>query len=114
MPAQIRDRGADGGTLNSKTENIVRFQANWNYTLSANGNANTNGKTIIDSLTPSGYEVIGIIGFTTGNVQVVPISARYGNNEYSFQVRNLSASQQTGTLSVYVIASKIPVRVIWN
>lgn len=98
--------------LNSKTSDIVRYVARWDYTIGANSQLNRESKSIIDAATPSGYEVIGIIGFSTNNIDVVPISVRYSANSYGFQIKNISSSQKTAFLTVYVIASKIPIRVI--
>lgn len=75
----------------------------WSYSLTANGNSNTNLYTLIENNLPANNRFLGLAGFTTGNVQVVPISVRYSDSDYALQIRNLSSSAQTGTVTIYYI-----------
>lgn len=95
---------ADVSTLNGKISSYTATRTvQWSYSLTANGNSNTNLYTLIENNLPANYMFLGLAGFTTGNVQVVPISVRYSDSSYSLQIRNLSNSEQTGTVTVYYI-----------
>ena len=74
---------------------------NVNYSISANDSYNTNLKTLIDADLPSGHKCIGISGFTTNDINVLPISVRYENSQYSLQMRNISSSSKTEHVDVY-------------
>lgn len=82
-----------GGGLNAvknKIDSLSTDSVAVPYTLSSQGQYNTNLKTIIDADVPSGKKVIGIIGCTTGDVRVFVVGCYYSNGNYSFQIRNIS------------------------
>ena len=62
----------------------------FNVTLNipANGSANANLKTLIDADMPSGCTCLGVVGFTTNDQSLFPISVRYADTAYSLQIRN--------------------------
>lgn len=104
----IAEHEGDISAINTKFSSFSATRTvQWEYSLTANGNANTNLYTLINGDLPSGSKFLGIAGFTSGNVQVATISARYSDSVYSLQVRNLSSSTQTGTFTVYYLCAKI-------
>lgn len=72
----------------------------WNYTVSGSSSTNTNLKTLIDADRVDGDVIVGIVGFTTSDVRVVPVSIRYADNNYSGQIVNLSGSSVTGSVEI--------------
>lgn len=72
--------------------------------ISANGRANFNLKTLIDADLPSGYRYGGLAGYDTGNVYVFAIAVRYRDTDYSMHLKNTSSSALTLTASVDYIA----------
>lgn len=104
LSGAIVEHESDISTLNSKILSYTTTRTvQWFYSLTANGNSNTNLYTLIENNLPANYRFLGLAGFTTGNVQVVPISIRYSDSAYSLQIRNLSNSEQTGTVTIYYI-----------
>ena len=99
--------GTVTGAISALNGKILSYTATrtvqWSYSLTANGNSNTNLYTLIENNLPANNRFLGLAGFTTGNVQVVPISVRYSDSDYSLQIRNLSSSAQTGTVTIYYI-----------
>jgi len=73
------------------------------YTVAASGTYTLNLKTTVDGSIPSGYKCIGIVGFRTGNDNVVPIRIEYQNNASSLTLRNLTNVSQHGTWGVDVL-----------
>ena len=76
------------------------------YTIAANGQWNTNLYTIINEDLPSGYEVLGIVGLTTNDVSVYPVSFQYYNGNYSFQIKNITSTSITGNATVRYLCVK--------
>lgn len=76
------------------------------YTLSNNGNYNVNLKTLIDADTPSGYRCLGVVGYTTNDVNVVATSVRYTDSNYSFQIREFATAQISSTAQVFYLCAK--------
>ena len=88
--------------LNSKLEFVTR-SVSVPYTVAANGQYNTNLKTIIDADVPTGYSVLGINGYTTNEVNVYFVGCSYTDTAYSFQIKNASADQRTGSARVWYL-----------
>lgn len=76
------------------------------YTLSNNGNYNVNLKTLIDADIPSGYRCLGVVGYTTNDVNVVATSVRYTDSNYSFQIREFATAQISSTAQVFYLCAK--------
>ena len=76
------------------------------FTVSANDQYNTNLYTLINNDMPSGYRFIAIAGFTTNSQYIVPVSVRYVNTAYSFQVKRVTTGSETTTANVYYLAVK--------
>ena len=76
------------------------------YTLSNNGNYNTNLKTLIDADMPSGYRCLGVVGYATNDINVVVISMRYTDSNYSFQIREFATAQISNTAQVFYLCAK--------
>lgn len=76
------------------------------YTIAANGQWNTNLYTLINQDLPSGYEVLGIVGLTTNDVSVYPVSFQYYNGNYSFQIKNIKNESITGNATVRYLCVK--------
>ena len=74
-----------------------------NLTVPGNGSSYTNLKTLIDGNRPSGCKCLGVVGFTTAEQNIVPVSIRYENTNYSLQVKNVSTSARTGAITVYYL-----------
>lgn len=72
----------------------------WAYTIDANSNTNTNLYTLINNDLPSGATCLGVVGFSTNTVNVVPIAMQYYNSNYSAQLRNISNSSVSNNLNV--------------
>lgn len=89
--------------LNSKLEFINR-SIQVPYTCEANGQFNTNLKTLIDADLPSGYTVLGIVGFTTNDVNVHMIACRYYNTAYSLQIKNIHTISISNNVVVTYLA----------
>ena len=77
------------------------------FTIQANGNANTNLKTLIDNNIPSGKKFLSVAGYSTNDVYVVLSACRYGNSAYSLQLRNIATSERTTTVSVDYLCGKV-------
>lgn len=84
--------------------NTQIFEISVSYTIPANGNYNTNLKTLIDNDMPSGYHFAGIVGYMTNNRDLFLINAAYQESAYSLYVRNISTSSITGSARVFVLA----------
>ncbi len=87
-------------TIKRTSTGFEERQVDWSVTVPANGNNNTNLKTLIDADLPSGKRFLAITGFSTNDVSVVMIACRYANSSYSLQVVNISASSRTTTVGV--------------
>ena len=87
-----------------KNSGIYRGGVNYSYSMGANGNANTNLKTLIDADMPSGYECIGICGYATNSVYVQVCNCNYADSAYSLQLSNRANSTQTGTCAIRYFA----------
>lgn len=103
LTGAIAEHESDITALNGKLSSIGTIRATWSYTIAGNGSSNTNGKTLVDAALPTGTTCIGIVGFSTNSVYVVPISIRYLDSAYSFQLKNIGTSQATGSLDVYAL-----------
>lgn len=88
-------------TLNLPTKSSFSIRSvSWPYTISANSNTNTNLYTLINNDLPSGATCLGVVGFTTNDVNVIPIAMQYYNSNYSAQLRNTSNSSVSNNLNV--------------
>ena len=99
----IAEHETDIVALNNKTTFIQRT-VGVPYECTANGQYNTNLKTIIDADVPADYTVLGIVGFSTNNVKISFIACRYAETAYSFQVINLTADTVSHSASVTYLA----------
>lgn len=90
-------------SLSSKLGFIVR-SIQVPYTCEANGQFNTNLKTLIDADLPSGYTVLGVVGFTTNDVNVYTVACRYYNTAYSLQVKNIYTASISNNVVVTYLA----------
>ena len=87
-----------------KNSGIYRGRVNYSYSMGANGNANTNLKTLIDANVPSGYECIGICGYATNSVYVQVCNCYYSDSPYSLQLSNRANSTQAETCAIFYLA----------
>ena len=71
--------------------------------VAGSGEGHTNLKTLIDADMPNGSTCLGIVGFTTNNQNVIPVSIRYVDGAYSLQLRNLSSAATTASVAIYYI-----------
>ena len=94
-------------TIKAPQQFLINRQITWPYSITANGQTNTNLKTLIDADIPSGYTFLGIVGFSTAEQSAVPVSIRYINSNYSAQLKNVSSSAISSTLYVYYLAVKL-------
>lgn len=90
-----------------KKGDIKARRVTWSYNIAANGNGNTNLKTLIDNDLPQGYKSIGVVGFTTNDVNIVPIAVNYADSNYSLQLRNIGSSAIQNTVHVYYLCTNI-------
>ena len=72
--------------------------------ISANGTAHFNLKTLIDADLPSGYRYGGLAGYDTGSASVFAIAVRYGDTDYSMHLKSIYSGALTPTVSVYYVA----------
>lgn len=70
------------------------------YECTANGQFNTNLKTLIDADIPSGYSCLGVVGYSTNEVNVYMVAFGYYDSAYSLQVKNASSSARSGNITV--------------
>lgn len=88
-------------TLNLPTKSSFSIRSvTWAYTIAANSNTNTNLYTLINNDLPSGATCLGVVGFSTNDVNVVPIAMQYYNSNYSARLRNSSNSSVSNSLNV--------------
>lgn len=73
------------------------------YSIAANGNFNTNLKTLIDNDMPSGYMYGGIGGWTTNSNNVFMNSCNYGDSAYSFQLGSMAAASGNALVSYMAV-----------
>ena len=73
------------------------------YTVSAGGQYYTNLATLIDADKPSGSTVLGVIGFSTNNGDVIPVSIKYENTSYSLQIKSVGTESRTNYVDVYYL-----------
>lgn len=85
--------------INALNSNEIR-SVTMSMTIAANGNSNTNLKTLIDADMPSGKRFLALAGFTTNDVYLNLVACRYHNSNYSLQVRNTASSERTSTITV--------------
>ena len=81
-------------------------RVNWDYTISNASGTWTNLKTLIDNDLPSGYRCLGIVGYTTSDIRVVPVSVRYYDTQYSLQLIRLNSDTISQQMIVYYLAVK--------
>ena len=82
-------------------------KVDWNTTVPANGSTNTNLKTLIDNDMPSGYKFVGIIGYSTNDIYLSLVSARYYSGAYSLQVSNRYGSSRTSKIEIAYLCAKV-------
>lgn len=87
-------------TLNSKIATLTLRNINWNYTVSAHGEAHTNLKTLIDNDIPAGYKYLGIAGYRTNNGNVVINAVIYLDSGYSLQIINNASSDISNSVNI--------------
>lgn len=90
-------------TLNSQLEFINR-SIQVPYTCESYAQFNTNLKTLVDADLPSGYTVLGIVGYTTNDVNVHMIACRYYNTAYSLQIKNIGSTAISNNVVVTYLA----------
>lgn len=90
---------AEVNALPQKTSFSIRT-VTWSYTADGNSIAYTNLYTLINGDLPSGGTCLGIVGYSTNNSNVLPVSVQYANYNYSAQVRNISSSSITQNMNV--------------
>lgn len=93
--------------LTSGAIDLTERKVTWPVTVAANNNNNTNLKTLIDADMPSGYKYVCISGFSTNDVQLIPIAVRYNDSAYSLQVANRSTSSRTSNVEINYICAKM-------
>ena len=76
-------------------------------TVPASGYYNTNLKTLIDADLPAGKKFLAISGFTSNSVQVVFNSVRCNDTNYALQVRNLSSTAQSNSITVWYLCGYV-------
>lgn len=89
----------------AKRHDFKIIELRWNYNIAAGQGASTNFKTLVDASLPDGCRFIGIQGFATNNMYVFVINCLYGDSQYTLYLRNISTSNQSGTASVYILAT---------
>lgn len=93
--------------LTSGAIDLTERKVTWPVTVAANNNNNTNLKTLIDADIPSGYKYVCISGFSTNDVQLIPIAVRYNDSAYSLQVANRSTSSRTSNVEINYVCAKM-------
>lgn len=73
------------------------------YSCAANGQWNTNLKTLIDGRLAAGERCLGVVGFSTASIFVYVVSARYENTNYSLQLKNTTNAAQNENVIVYFL-----------
>ena len=73
------------------------------YTVNANSQGYVNAWSYATRNVPYGFSLVGFVGYSTNNPNVVMISCRAVNSQYSFEFRNISGSRISGTGVVYAL-----------
>ena len=99
---------SDGAnTLYPKTYMQVR-RIDIPYSMTANGQFNTNLYTLINADLPSGWTYLGIAGFSTNEKMVYVVGCYYADSSWSFQIANASATAYNNkTAYVYYLATPL-------
>lgn len=87
-----------------KAKGIIQRSVGVSVSVGGNGTGNTNIYSVINNDCPSGYRPIGLSGLTTNNLNIIPVAFRYVDGAYSLQLRNLSSSAVTASVTVYYLA----------
>jgi hypothetical protein len=51
--------------------------------------------------------VLGIIGYSTGSIHIIPIALYYGSSSYSLQLRNISNNLISNTITIVYLYKPI-------
>lgn len=96
------------GPIKEQRPKIIRKVANIPYSFPAVGNAswNTNLKTVLDNNCPTGYSVLGIVGWSTNSIYTMVVACFYHDGAYSLQLRHLTTSAESGTFDVHYLCIK--------
>ena len=90
--------------LKQTSKKLEMRSASVSYSCSPNGGQfNANLKTIVDNALASGERCLGVVGFTTNDTSIVPISFNYSPSAYSLQLRNLASSTVSGTCTFFYL-----------
>lgn len=100
LDAQVASLNDAIATLNSKIATLTLRNINWNYTVSAHGEAHTNLKTLIDNDIPAGYKYLGIVGYRTNNANVIVNAVIYLDSGYSLQILNNASSDISNSVNI--------------
>jgi hypothetical protein len=72
-----------------------------NVTIPANGLCHFSP---LDCITlPSGYRILGVVGFTTNSQYVYPYALTWNTDEWALQFKNTSASAVTTSITLYFL-----------
>ena len=76
------------------------------YSINGGSSVAFNLKTKIDEDMPSGYKCLGVVGFSTNDVNVYTVSCRYENSNYSLQLKNTASGTVSNNCNVYYLRVK--------
>ena len=74
-----------------------------NYTVNPNTAIQVNIWQACINACPNGYSFVGLVGFTTNNVQALVASCRPINEQWAFECRNVSGSAQNVSVDVWAL-----------
>ena len=76
-------------------------------TVPGNSESHINIYPLINNDMPSGYKCYGIVGFGSGQQQIVVTNCRYIDHNWSFQLRNNATASQTVNATIYYLCGKL-------
>lgn len=89
-------------TINILASHLTTHSYNYSYSIAAGATYNTAFNPTI-----TGYNCLGIIRFSTNNVDVLPVNIDVGSGSYALTIKNTSSSTKTGTLGVTALFVKV-------
>ena len=95
--------------VNTKIGNLTDYQifnASKNITVAASTTVNFNPVTEFSTDIPSGYIVVGVVGYLLNNAQLYPINMSFDDSAWGVGIRNISTGEQTSEITLKLLCIK--------
>lgn len=89
-------------TIEKKLDFVVKF-VDVSYSVNANSSVSVNPWNAIINNAPQGYTPVGFVGYTTNTANAIPYALRCENNTYAVQIKNISNSNITQNIRLFVL-----------